>query len=50
MYFCIPLVRTLCINNINAHVYPGSDKTAPALIDPLGVLEVELNCAVRIEY
>jgi hypothetical protein len=38
------------MNNLNANVYPLSDKTAPALIDPPDVLELALNCAVYIEY
>ena len=43
-------VCPFCMNNINANVYPGSDKTAPALIDPPDVVELAMNCAVRIGY
>jgi len=43
-------VFPLCLNNLNANVHPGSDKTAIALIDPRDVLELALNCAVCLEY
>jgi hypothetical protein len=43
-------VFPLRMNNLNANVYPGSDKTAPVLIDPPDVLELALNCAAYFEY